>query len=436
MQGTGAAIPPASCAPGSGDADRDGRCTPSDARSCVAIRRRRGRNRSILAIGTDGRIAAVAPAINDVTAGESHRSWRTSSWSRGLVDAHQHLDKSRTRRAGRQSDRDARRRLRRYRVLPPAVTRAKTSSQRAERTLDICLATVRLRSEATPISNRRPNLRGIEAMVELRERCRERMTLQVVAHLTTDAPRMLDSSRQWLDGAIAAGADAIGGVPQYSDQPLAFLDLLFELAERSGLPLDMHIDEHLDPRASPVRRHHRAHPRARDAGTRHRRSLLRIERSRIRMSRHGSSRPCRKPASQSSPCPAANLFLQGRDARAVAAARPHARARAARGWSAGRGGVRQHPRPLHPDRIGRPVWKSRAGRCSPVISDWQDHRAAFDMVPRQPGLHHRAWLGLGHPHGRARRPADHRRDDPTTSLPPARPSARCWSPAVWSPAQR
>ena len=85
-------------------------------------------------------------------------------------------------------------------------------------------------------------------MVELRERCRERMTLQVVAHLTGDAPRKLDAARQWLAAAVAAGADVIGGVPQYAEAPLAFLDLLFEFAERSGLPLDMHIDEHLDPR--------------------------------------------------------------------------------------------------------------------------------------------------------------------------------------------
>jgi cytosine/creatinine deaminase len=35
-------------------------------------------------------------------------------------------------------------------------------------------------------------------------------------------------------------------VPQYADDPLAFLALLFEFAERSGLPLDMHVDEHLD----------------------------------------------------------------------------------------------------------------------------------------------------------------------------------------------
>jgi len=34
-------------------------------------------------------------------------------------------------------------------------------------------------------------------MIELRERCRERMTLQVVAHLTGNAPRNLDAARQW-----------------------------------------------------------------------------------------------------------------------------------------------------------------------------------------------------------------------------------------------
>ena len=121
---------------------------------------------------------------------------------------------------------------------------------RAARTVDICLAhgTVAIRSHTN--IELQTELRGVEAMVQLRERCRERITLQVVAHLTTDAPRRLDASRKWLDGAIAAGADAIGGVPQYSDQPLAFLDLLFEFAERSGLPLDMHIDEHLDPDSS------------------------------------------------------------------------------------------------------------------------------------------------------------------------------------------
>jgi cytosine deaminase len=72
------------------------------------------------------------------------------------------------------------------------------------------------------------------------------MRLQVVAHITSEATSMLDESRQWLRASIELGVDVIGGVPAYSRQPLAFMKLLFEMADRSGLPLDMHIDEHLD----------------------------------------------------------------------------------------------------------------------------------------------------------------------------------------------
>ena len=90
---------------------------------------------------------------------------------------------------------------------------------RAERTLNNCLArgTVAIRSHTNIESD--TGLRGIEAMVELRERVRERATLQVVAHLTTDAPRKLEASRRWLADALAAGVDVIGGVPQNADDP-------------------------------------------------------------------------------------------------------------------------------------------------------------------------------------------------------------------------
>jgi cytosine/creatinine deaminase len=197
-----------------------------------------------IAIGTDGRIIAVAPTITDVSA-EKTVDMADKLVVPGLVDAHQHLDKSRTRclvenPAGTLEGASAA-----YRDFAAAATREDITA-RAERTLGICLrhGTVAIRNHTNIESQ--SGLRSIEAMVELRERCRERMTLQVVAHLTGDAPRNLDAARQWLAAAIAAGADAIGGVPQYADEPLAFLDLLFEFAEGTGLPLDMHLDEHLD----------------------------------------------------------------------------------------------------------------------------------------------------------------------------------------------
>jgi cytosine deaminase len=57
---------------------------------------------------------------------------------------------------------------------------------------------------------------------------------------------MFAVSREWLRGAVSLGVDVIGGVPAFSDRPTEFMKLLFETADRSGLPLDMHIDEHLD----------------------------------------------------------------------------------------------------------------------------------------------------------------------------------------------
>ena len=197
-----------------------------------------------IAIGDDGRIVALGPASKQATA-DRVIDLGNKLVVPGLVDAHQHLDKSRTRRLVDNPSATLEGASNAYRNFAAARTR-KDIVACAERTLDICLAhgTVAIRNHTNIESQ--SELRSIEAMIELRERCRARMRLQVVAHLTGDAPRRLDAARQWLGAAIATGADAIGGVPQYADEPLRFLDLLFEFAESSGLPLDMHIDEHLD----------------------------------------------------------------------------------------------------------------------------------------------------------------------------------------------
>lgn len=197
-------------------------------------------------MGADGRIATLAPNIAPGLA-DKVIDLRGKLVTPGLVDIHQHLDKSHTRHLVKNPTATLEGASAGYRALAATATRDEIGA-RAERTLDICLArgTVAIRSHTNIESE--SGLRGVEGMIALRERCRDRLTLQVVAHLTSDAPRKLAASRQWLEGAIAAGVDVIGGVPQYADDPLAFLDLLFEFAERSGLPLDMHIDEHLDGR--------------------------------------------------------------------------------------------------------------------------------------------------------------------------------------------
>jgi cytosine/creatinine deaminase len=162
-----------------------------------------------------------------------------------LVDLHQHLDKSRTRAlisnpSGTLSGASAA-----YATLAPSITQNQMI-ERALRTIETCSAhgTVAIRSHTN--IDPQSELRGIEAMIAVRERSADVMRIQVVAHVTSKATSMFAESREWLRGAVSLGVDAIGGVPAYSDRPTELMKLLFETADRSGLPLDMHIDEHLD----------------------------------------------------------------------------------------------------------------------------------------------------------------------------------------------
>ena len=156
-----------------------------------------------LAVGKDGRITALMPAIPRGTA-EQVVDLHGKLVVPGLVDAHQHLDKSRTRRlvanpAGTLEGASAA-----YRTFAVSATR-EDIMRRAERTLDICLAhgTVAIRNHTNIESQ--SGLRAFEAMIELRERWRDRLTLQVVAHLTSDAPRNL--ARR---ACLAGGGDCGG----------------------------------------------------------------------------------------------------------------------------------------------------------------------------------------------------------------------------------
>lgn len=264
-----------------------------------------------IGVDTHGHLVAVDRAI-PVERAERVLDLANRLVVAGLVDAHQHLDKSRTRRLVNNPTATLEGASAAYRSFAAAATREDIMT-RAERTLDICVAhgTVAIRNHTNIESE--TGLRGIEAMVELRERCRDRMTLQVVAHLTGDAPRKLDSARQWLAAAIVAGADAIGGVPQYAEEPLRFLDLLFEFAEQSGLPLDMHIDEHLDSSRllfEPLIERTRAHGMHGRVTAGHCCALSAVEPDAAKRIIAGLA----EAGIAVITLPAANLFLQGRDA--------------------------------------------------------------------------------------------------------------------------
>jgi cytosine deaminase len=194
-------------------------------------------------IGSDGRIADLGVALPEGDAEVLPVDGQLVL--PGLVDMHQHLDKSRTRSlldnpSGTLAGASAA-----YRALAPTITQEQMTA-RAQRTVEACSAygTVAIRSHTN--IDPQTGVRGVEAMVALRERCADRMRIQIVGHVTSQATSMLRESEAWLREAIDLGIDAIGGVPSFSSEPVAFLKLLFDAAQRSGLPIDMHIDEHLD----------------------------------------------------------------------------------------------------------------------------------------------------------------------------------------------
>ncbi|MFD1530199.1 amidohydrolase family protein [Pseudonocardia aurantiaca] len=83
-------------------------------------------------------------------------------------------------------------------------------------------------------------MRGVDALVALREQLRGRVTLQVCVLAGSEAP---DSA---VAEAVARGVDVIGGCPHLAPDPRREVTRMLDVAERHGLPVDLHADEQTD----------------------------------------------------------------------------------------------------------------------------------------------------------------------------------------------
>jgi cytosine deaminase len=90
-------------------------------------------------------------------------------------------------------------------------------------------------------------IKAVEALLEVRERLRDLVDLQLVA-LTVQltGPECADL-RAMLRAAMELGADVVGGCPHLDREPIAYHDLTLSLAAEFGRPIDLHTDETLDP---------------------------------------------------------------------------------------------------------------------------------------------------------------------------------------------
>jgi cytosine deaminase len=188
-----------------------------------------------------GRIAAIATSLPGDNRFDAQGGWIFP----GYVDAHIHLDKACI------LDRcDMTRGGLAHAVEQTARAKAAFTTEdvhaRASLVVDAAIGhgTTALRTfvEVDP----RVGLRGLDALLALRDERRNQITIQICAFAQegiTNEPETLTLLTQ----AMERGADLVGGCPYRDPDPATHIALVFDLARRFDCDVDFHIDFDLDP---------------------------------------------------------------------------------------------------------------------------------------------------------------------------------------------
>jgi cytosine deaminase len=190
----------------------------------------------------DGRIASVASA--GTLAGADRIAGGGALVLPGLIDGHIHLDKTflglpwRPHRPGSSvAERIAIEKEERGAIVEPMAVRAERMVRHV-----VARGTTTLRSHVDV--DPELGLSGLEALLTLRERVAHLCTIQIVAFPQSGvmrAPGVADL----LEQAVRAGADLIGGLdPAGIDEDIeGQLDVVFDIAERQGVGVDIHLHD-------------------------------------------------------------------------------------------------------------------------------------------------------------------------------------------------
>jgi cytosine deaminase len=94
-----------------------------------------------------------------------------------------------------------------------------------------------------------PELTGLKALLELREKVRGWIDVQIVA-FPQEGILSFPKGSELVEEALKMGADAVGGIPHYEhtrEMGAASVKETFRLAEKYDRPIDVHCDETDDP---------------------------------------------------------------------------------------------------------------------------------------------------------------------------------------------
>jgi cytosine/creatinine deaminase len=112
-----------------------------------------------------------------------------------------------------------------------------------ERSLAHGVTRIRTHTDVDPIVE----LRSMEGVLAAKQKMAGRLDVDVIAFATSKNDLADARALDHLQHAVAMGANLIGASLNASADPPRALEALLDLAERSGLPVDLHLDEHLEP---------------------------------------------------------------------------------------------------------------------------------------------------------------------------------------------
>ena len=112
-----------------------------------------------------------------------------------------------------------------------------------ERSVGHGVTRIRTHTDVDPIVE----LRSMEGVLAAKQAIAGKIDVEVIAFATSINDLSEPDAVARLKDAVAMGANLIGASLNGSANPPLALEALLDLAEQTGLPLDLHLDEHLEP---------------------------------------------------------------------------------------------------------------------------------------------------------------------------------------------
>jgi cytosine deaminase len=201
----------------------------------------------LLDIGVqDGKIVRISESTDTVAESKEIVNGQGCLLYPGLVETHIHLDKAFLLERGQREASSLKEAIETTQQLKYAYTRTDMEARALKvlrRAISFGVTHMRCQVEVDPILK----LEAMEMTLELKERLRDVITLQVVA-FPQEGIFCQPGMQNWMEEAMRMGADVVGGIPYIDPDPSEHLQFVFDLADKFEKPIDLHADFSDDPK--------------------------------------------------------------------------------------------------------------------------------------------------------------------------------------------